>query len=1677
MALLRDGRVEFSEWVGIPGESWSIGVPTGFSYSTDRTVNGESSSNPYGVYDLIIVKPRSNRNANFKRPYDNTVSFVSLEKYSNVQMNLIVEKIGLNWEDVVVSDPLTVKFAQFGSLHNVVSYQIAIIAGNSARRCQILVGTNDKKTDKREFVHQLLSSINISDEKQTASTTKTSSKAAGDSEKKSAPAKAKSEYTKVTDIVSVSKEDNHLFLINNEWKFRLPNGFRYETECAFDGGLKGGIDLSGSVKPMVIKGLASGDSFLFNFALEKHYDFFGNYQTVIDCRYDNRASGDSNSFSQRIITDGDDLFVDCISENLWPMGSSLKIRVRGDGIAPFDFTAFSDINSDVSEEDRKRVVDAMKEIAGSICLKNAKPGKKPVKPVKREAPADPNCILSGTVLQKYIGKQADVVLPEGITEIADNICSGRDDIRSLVVPEGVKKIGRRAFENCFELEEVFLPSTLKELGGYAFVDCHKLKHIDLGKVDRIEDSVFSECYVMEDVVIPQTVTKIESFAFKNCREFRTIVIPNKVESIGFSAFAYCSKMSYLYVPASVTEIRDNFMGATPFEGCDNLTIHAPAGSYAEEYCRSHSISFEADEHPKKAVAAKAPTSSSGNSNQNTEQIAKTVGSADMTLEELTYGESKTAKVTNELVIAVPDGYVTSDKGLGNNANWFTVIPEGADESADHIDVKPYSFGITAAPVLNLGDKVLDKSNIDVFQNLLVQQNALDGSVSILQHISSNHCFSYYQIWHQGDASEAKEYVKCSGFMVAGSKLHQFHFYANFEQPRIPDQALVEALKQIVANWLDKAYFIEDAAEKSAGETMPVMERATPDEALYPHYESMRRKGGGMPGMGVVVNQSGTEYAFFPFSYIADYTNDDDEEHAAAHRAYIQVIRNAIGQDTADYSLDQKAKEMQSLFRVNPAVFNQGYDRECMLEEGYLHRAYMFSALRSFAWTLGSFCNTSGKTPASVTAGELSAIVFFAAENDWLNYDGNTYFKGLCGGSDLHVYYVPDSLSESDRKKLLPSDEERERVAKTREMFPNYNAILDDVRSLNELRSDLESVYPAVKRLWDGLKKTRNYNKPLEGDAADIVFAWCALAKAAREPFYSEDGPMRCAFTQIKHKEDGDGERGQTPQKDTKSASVSEKTVAPKAGGSSKPAAEKAASRGSATAGKTSRKTLHFYSEEAIEEKIARKEEKAKKAAEALTKEETKKEPAPKKAAVYEGPAQFTVKDGVLKKYEGNEETVVVPAGVTGIGTNAFKDNLNIKKVILPEGLLFIDDSAFNGCSNLADINWVNTIEDIGKRAFKGCSSLETIIIPGNTINLMDNAFEDCVNLKTLIVHPDVIYRNDWYENNPFYNSFNKEITAYVKKGSNADKEWLSHEAKVKLVYDYPEEMMPKCTLSPEKKKYKQDLVLWKNILYKYRGTAETFVIPYGVKTIDISAFKKCSFKHIIIPNTVSTIKFRAFEGCAALESVEIPYGIKTLQQELFYGCKNLKFVTLPDTVQKVEFYVFSNCENLRSVNFPKDIKIINKDVFGNPQYFNTPYDLTIYGYYGSIAESFAHANNINFSTGLPNGIPAPRTATSPDPTEKALKEIEEAEKKRKMEKEKRLAEEKRRAEEQAKQEAESKRLAEERVKKLDALITEKETLLKTIEENRGIFGEKAKRRKEAKQRLAVVEDQILKLTK
>lgn len=111
--------------------------------------------------------------------------------------------------------------------------------------------------------------------------------------------------------------------------------------------------------------------------------------------------------------------------------------------------------------------------------------------------------------------------------------------------------------------------------------------------------------------------------------------------------------------------------------------------------------------------------------------------------------------------------------------------------------------------------------------------------------------------------------------------------------------------------------------------------------------------------------------------------------------------------------------------------------------------------------------------------------------------------------------------------------------------------------------------------------------------------------------------------------------------------------------------------------------------------------------------------------------------GTIVNYEGQNKYVNIPdyynldngdgtysaIKITGISSNAFNGNENVKGIRLSNYITEIPDNAFSGCTSLEYVTGPNIVK-IGTGAFSGCISLEKYTVPTSIIELGENAFAD-----------------------------------------------------------------------------------------------------------------------------------------------------------------------------------------------------------------------------------------------------------------------------------------------------------------------------------------------------------------
>ena len=105
-------------------------------------------------------------------------------------------------------------------------------------------------------------------------------------------------------------------------------------------------------------------------------------------------------------------------------------------------------------------------------------------------------------------------------------------------------------------------------------------------------------------------------------------------------------------------------------------------------------------------------------------------------------------------------------------------------------------------------------------------------------------------------------------------------------------------------------------------------------------------------------------------------------------------------------------------------------------------------------------------------------------------------------------------------------------------------------------------------------------------------------------------------------------------------------------------------------------------------------------------------------------------------YAALYKSIKLPAGITSIASEAFRDSRRLQEITLPAAITTIEPNTFSGCSSLADVIFAenSALKRIEEYAFAGLSSLKSITLPESLEYIGPHAFENCG--LTSIVIPD-----------------------------------------------------------------------------------------------------------------------------------------------------------------------------------------------------------------------------------------------------------------------------------------------------------------------------------------------------
>ena len=92
-----------------------------------------------------------------------------------------------------------------------------------------------------------------------------------------------------------------------------------------------------------------------------------------------------------------------------------------------------------------------------------------------------------------------------------------------------------------------------------------------------------------------------------------------------------------------------------------------------------------------------------------------------------------------------------------------------------------------------------------------------------------------------------------------------------------------------------------------------------------------------------------------------------------------------------------------------------------------------------------------------------------------------------------------------------------------------------------------------------------------------------------------------------------------------------------------------------------------------------------------------------------------------------------------------------------------------------------------------------------------------------------------------------------------------------------------------------------------------------------------SVTSVSIPNSVTSIGYRAFYGLTGMTSVSIGSGVTSIGESAFANCTGLTSVSIPDSVTSIGVSAFYGCTALTSVSIPDSVTSIGgRAFFGCP---------------------------------------------------------------------------------------------------------------------------------------------------
>ena len=299
------------------------------------------------------------------------------------------------------------------------------------------------------------------------------------------------------------------------------------------------------------------------------------------------------------------------------------------------------------------------------------------------------------------------------------------------------------------------------------------------------------------------------------------------------------------------------------------------------------------------------------------------------------------------------------------------------------------------------------------------------------------------------------------------------------------------------------------------------------------------------------------------------------------------------------------------------------------------------------------------------------------------------------------------------------------------------------------------------------------------------------------------------------------------------------------------------------------------------------------------------------------------------------QSIVIPEGITSIGSYAFCYCRDLMRVEFPSSLKTLGEVVFDNCP-FTEIALPEGIESIGSGAFTYCD-LTTINLPASLISIADDAFDGCPLINVAV--EDGTYAYDWAARMGFVGNEAASVSDFAYKlnanGTVTITGYLGNAKAVVLPSEFEGHALAIIGEDAFEDSDITMLTIPKGVttIERYaftRSSITHLTLPDTLTTIGDNAFFAChNLRDLTLPRSVSSIGYRAFIGCWSLKALKIPSDITTISSSMFEDCIGLVSVGLPDELNHLGSQAFDGCSSLQSLVLPESLESIGEDAFSS----------------------------------------------------------------------------------------------------------------------------------------------------